>query len=309
MSHGHHIDGGSIDILQASAEGIRTVKLSLAMLAVLITVQAVVVAASGSVALLTDAVHHAADLFTSLPLWGALALARRPATRRFPYGYGRAEDLAGLFIALVIAGTGASVAWEAMQRLQDPLPIRNAWLVALAALLGYGGNELIARYRIRVGRRIGCAALVADGLHARTDSIISLGVGVGAVAAGFGVNLADPVVGLLISVMVVTTAVRIGASFAYRLMDGTSPELADQLRDAVGALPEVCAVPELRVTSLGLAQRVEATIEVPAELTFAQADEVRRSAEERVRMQTVVIGVRPVPESRPGDVEQPVRDF
>ena len=279
LCHRHDLGATVDDALVASAEGIRAVKVSLAMLVVLIGVQGMVAAISGSVALLTEAVHHAADLLTAPPLWVALALSRRPATRRFPYGYGRAEDLAGLFIAVVIAGTGVSVAWHSIQRLQDPPSLQHVWLVAAAGVIGAVGNELIARYRIRVGRRIGSEAMVAEGLHARTDSIISLGVVVGAMAAGFGVHLADPVVGLLIAAMVVTTAVRIGVSFAYRLMDGMSPQLADRLREVVVAVPEVCAVAELRVTAVGHCHRVEAIIDVPGELTFAQAKQVRQRVE------------------------------
>ena len=188
--------------MEASADGLRTLWLSLAALAVTALLQAVVVAVSGSVALLGDTLHNAADALTAVPLAIAFLAGRRPPTRRYTYGYGRAEDLAGIVIVVIIAASSALAAYEAATRLAHPRPVSHLVAVAIAALIGFTGNELVARYRIRTGRRIGSAALVADGLHARTDGFTSLAVllGVGGVAVGW--DWADPVVGLLITLAI-----------------------------------------------------------------------------------------------------------
>nr|BFD80618.1 hypothetical protein StreXyl84_00190 [Streptomyces sp. Xyl84] len=123
-------------------------------------------ALSGSVALLGDTIHNGADALTALPLGIAFVLGRRAANRRYTYGYGRAEDLAGIAIVLTIAASSALAAYEAVDRLLNPRDITHLWAVAIAALVGFAGNECVARYRITTGRRIGSAALVADGLHA-----------------------------------------------------------------------------------------------------------------------------------------------
>ena len=162
-SHDHRTDTA----LEASAEGWRTLWISLAALAVTAGAQAAVVALSGSVALLGDTLHNAADALTAVPIGVAFLLGRRRPTRRYTYGYGRAEDLAGIAIVVVISISCAVAAWAAVQRLADPRPVTHLAAVAVAAVLGFAGNELVARYRITTGRRIGSAALVADGRHAR----------------------------------------------------------------------------------------------------------------------------------------------
>ena len=188
--------------LESSAEGMRALWISLGVLAATTVIQAVVVAFSGSVALLGDTLHNAADALTAVPLGIAFLLGRRPPTRRYTYGYGRAEDLAGIAIVATIAASAAAAAYAAIGRLLNPHEVTNLWAVAVAALVGFVGNELVARYRIQVGRKIGSAALVADGLHARTDGFTSLAVLVGVGGVALGWKWADPVVGLLITVAI-----------------------------------------------------------------------------------------------------------
>jgi cation diffusion facilitator family transporter len=130
-----------------------------------------VVVASGSVALLGDTLHNFADALTAVPLLVAFRLARRPANTRYTYGYGRAEDLAGLFVVVMIALSSVLAGYAAIDRLLNPRSVTYLWAVAVAAMIGFAGNELVAGYRIRVGRRIGSAALIADGLHARADGL------------------------------------------------------------------------------------------------------------------------------------------
>jgi len=243
-------------------------------LAVTAILQGVVVALSGSVALLGDTLHNVADALTAVPLLVAFSLARRAATKRFTYGYGRAEDLAGLFVVAMIALSSALAAYTAMTRLLNPQEVSYLWAVAAAGIVGFVGNELVARYRIRVGRQIGSAALVADGLHARTDGFTSLAVLLGAGGLALGWTWADPVVGLLI-----TGAIsQVGA----RLMDTVDPELEEQATAAIGTVPGIHAVRDLRIRWIGHTMRAEADITVDATLTVEQAHDLAHHAEEHL---------------------------
>lgn len=215
----------------------RALWVSLAVLGTTALAQAAVVALSGSVALLGDTVHNAADALTALPLGVAFVLGRRAATRRFTYGYGRAEDLAGVAIVLTIAASAVFAAWAAVGRLLDPQPVRHLPFVAAAALIGFGGNEWVARHRIRVGREIGSAALVADGLHARTDGFASLAVLVGAGGAALGWQRADPLVGLAITAAIVLVLRDAAREVFRRLMDAVEPELVDRAEQALRQVP------------------------------------------------------------------------
>ena len=197
--HGHDHTDKVDDALRDSAAGIRAVKISLVVLGITAVAQLVVVALSGSVALFADTVHNFSDALTAVPLWIAFAVSRRSATRRYTYGFGRVEDLAGLFVVAVIAISALVAAVAAVRRLIDPVPLSHLSWVAVAGVVGFIGNEVVAVYRIRVGRRIGSAALRADGLHARTDGLTSLAVVAGAAGTALGYPAADPIVGLLIA--------------------------------------------------------------------------------------------------------------
>ncbi|MEK7411457.1 MAG: cation diffusion facilitator family transporter, partial [Actinomycetota bacterium] len=151
-----HDPADTIDnALSASAEGMRALKISLFALALTAAAQVVVVVITGSVALLADTIHNFADALTAVPLGVAFILARRAPTRRYTYGYGRAEDLAGIFIILMIAFSAGVAAWVAIQRLVHPREIEYYGMVVVAGLIGFVGNEFAASYRIRVGQRIG----------------------------------------------------------------------------------------------------------------------------------------------------------
>ena len=221
--HSHDASDKVDAAMEASAEGFRALWISLAILAGTALLQAVVVALSGSVALLGDTLHNAADALTAVPLGIAFVVGRRPPTRRYTYGYGRAEDLAGIVIVVVIAASSALAAYEAVTRLAHSRLVTNLLAVAVAAVIGFTGNELVARYRIRTGRKIGSAALVADGLHARTDGFTSLAVllGVGGVAVGW--DWADPIVGLLITVAILAVLRQAAREIYRRLMDAVRP--------------------------------------------------------------------------------------
>ena len=192
--------------------------------------------------MLADTIHNFSDALTAIPLWIAFALGTKAATRRYTYGYGRAEDLAGLFVIAMIALSAIIAGVESVRRLIHPVPIQHVGWVAAAGLVGFIGNELVAIYRIRVGRQIGSVALVADGLHARTDGFTSLAVLLGAGGVALGFPLADPIIGLLITVAILAvlrTAVR---DVFRRLMDGVDPTLVDAAEAALAAEPGVTAV-------------------------------------------------------------------
>lgn len=249
--HGHDPAEQVDDALEANSTGRRALWISLGLLGLTALAQAVVVAFTGSVALLGDTMHNIVDALTSVPLLVAFFWARRAATRRFTYGFGRGEDLAGLFILVMIALSAVLVAWEAVRRLLEPQAIQHLWAVALAGVIGFVGNELVARYRIRVGHRIGSAALVADGLHARTDGFTSLAVvlSAGGVAAGWG--WADPVVALLITVAIVGVLRSAGGQVWGRLMDSVDPALVTRAEEAAAATPSVTEVQRVRLRWTG----------------------------------------------------------
>jgi cation diffusion facilitator family transporter len=277
--HSHDASGKVDAAMEASAEGIRALWISLAILAGTAVLQAVVVAVSGSVALLGDTLHNATDALTAVPLGIAFVVGRRPPTRRYTYGYGRAEDLAGMVIVVVIAASSAVAAYEAVTRLAHPRPVTNLVAVAVAAVIGFTGNELVARYRIRTGRRIGSAALVADGLHARTDGFTSLAVllGVGGVAIGW--DWADPVVGLLITVAILAVLRQAAREIYRRLMDAVDPALVDQVEQALRATPGVLGVGQVRLRWIGHQLRAECEVIVHADASALQAHQVAVNAE------------------------------
>ncbi|MEV4364863.1 cation diffusion facilitator family transporter [Nonomuraea sp. NPDC049625] len=276
--HSHDASDSLDDALEASGEGIRALKISLIGLGVTAILQVVIVAISGSVALLADTVHNFADALTAVPLWFAFVLGRRAANRRYTYGYGRAEDIAGIFIVLTIAASAALAGYESIKRLFDPQEITNVGWVFAAGLIGFAGNELVAVYRIRVGRRIGSAALVADGLHARTDGLTSLAVVFSAAGVALGFPLADPIVGLIICAAIVMVLVTAAKEIYRRLMDGVDPALISRAEEVLSSVPEVTAVHTIRMRWVGHRLRSEVSIQATESLSFAEAHQVADQA-------------------------------
>ncbi|MGW3121984.1 cation diffusion facilitator family transporter [Streptomyces sp. NPDC001107] len=277
--HSHETADKLDSALESSARGTRALWVSLGVLGATAVVQAVVVVLSGSVALLGDTVHNAADALTAVPLGIAFVLGRRAATRRFTYGYGRAEDLAGIAIVLTIAASAAFAAWAAVDRLLDPRPVAHIPAVAVAALVGFAGNEWVARHRIRVGREIGSAALVADGLHARTDGFTSLAVLLGAGGSALGWQLADPLVGLAITAAIALVLRDAAREVFRRVMDAVDPELVDRAERALREVPGVREVGELRLRWIGHRLRAEVAVVVDGEATVRTAHGIAVEAE------------------------------
>jgi cation diffusion facilitator family transporter len=245
-------------------------------------IQAAVVVLSGSVALLGDTLHNLADALTAVPLLVAFSLARRPPTKRLTYGYGRAEDLGGLFVVAMIALSSLLAGYESIRRLIHPQHVSHLWAVAAAAVVGFLGNELVAQYRIRVGRQIGSAALVADGLHARTDGFTSLAVLLGAGGLALDWRWADPVVGLVITVAILGVLRSAISQVGARLMDAVDPDLVDQATQAVRSVDGVQDVRELRIRWIGHTLRAEADLTVDPTISVAAAHDLAHHAEEHL---------------------------
>jgi cation diffusion facilitator family transporter len=277
--HSHDAADSVDSALESSEAGIRAVKTSLLVLGLTAIAQVVIVTISGSIALAADTIHNFSDALTAVPLWIAFALGTKAATRRYTYGFGRVEDLAGLFVVAMITLSAIIAGYEAMMRLIHPQPIEHLGWVALAGLLGFIGNEWVALYRIRVGRRIGSAALVADGLHARTDGFTSLAVLVGAGGVALGFPLADPIVGLFITVAILAvlrTAVR---DVFRRLIDGVDPKFIDTAEATLAAQPGVRSVHSVRMRWIGHRLHADAELDIDPKLSLAEAHRIAHNSE------------------------------
>ena len=280
--HSHDSADKVDSAMEASRDGMRALWISLAVLGATAAAQALIVVFSGSVALLGDTLHNVADALTAVPLGIAFWLGRRAATRAYTYGFGRAEDLAGIVIVLVIAASSIAAGWLAIERLVNPQEMTHVPWVFAAGLIGFVGNEVVARYRITVGRRIGSAALVADGLHARTDGFTSLAVVFAAAGAWAGWSWADPVVGLVITVAIAFVLKDAAREVYHRLMDRVDPELVDRAEQTLRAIPGVHDVSGLKLRWIGHRMHAEAAIVVGADLTLLAAHEIAADAEHQL---------------------------
>ncbi|MBX7433171.1 cation diffusion facilitator family transporter [Mycobacterium sp. Y57] len=295
--HGDRLDAA----LQDSRAGIRAVKISLVVLGATAAAQLTVVAVSGSAALLSDTVHNFSDALTAVPLWIAFAMSGRAATRRYTYGFGRVEDVAGLAVVVMIAISALVALVESVRRLVDPVPLTHLGAVMVAGLIGFLGNEAVALYRIRVGRRIGSAALRADGMHARADGLTSLAVVVGAVGAALGFPIADPVVGLLIAVAIIGVLVVAARDVFGRLLDRVDPELVDTAVRVLGGRPGVRGVRRVRMRWVGHRLEADADLDVDRTLSLAQAHALAHDAEHELahaidKLSSVVVHAYPAHE-------------
>ena len=258
------------------------VKWSFVGLFITALVQIVVVVLSGSVALLSDTIHNFGDAMTAVPLWIAFALTRLGASRRFTFGYGRVEDLAGVVVVLIILFSAVVAGYQAIDRLIQPQPVGLLWAVAVAGAVGFTGNEAVAIFRIRVGRQIGSAALVADGYHARTDGWTSLAVVVGAGGVWLGYPLADPIVGLIIAAAILVIVWQSGKAVFTRLLDGVDPQVIDEIEQAVSDVSGVEAVAEVRARWVGHRLRADVNVAVDPDLSVAEGHAIAREVNHRL---------------------------
>src|SRR5215471_3264992 len=231
-SHHHHTHGAVDPALLTTERGIWAIKWSFVGLFATGVFQTIVVLLSGSVALLADTIHNMADAGTAIPLWVAFALGRKKPSRRFTYGYGRVEDLAGITILLIILMSAIAAGYESIQRFFHPQKVEYLWAVIVASIIGFAGNEGVAIFRIKVGEEIGSAALIADGYHARVDGFASLAVLFGALGIWMGYPLADPIVGLIIAVTILGVVWKSVKAVLLRVLDGVEPEVLNKVHGA-----------------------------------------------------------------------------
>jgi cation diffusion facilitator family transporter len=308
--HAHRHTHGVVDpTITTTDRGIWAIKWSFLILAATAVLQLIIVYVSDSVALLADTIHNIADAGTAIPLWVAFVLARRKPTQTFTYGYGRVEDFAGLAIVLIILLSALVAGYEAVDRLFHPRPVMYLGWLATAGVIGFLGNEAVAVFRIRIGRQINSAALIADGYHARTDGLTSLAVVVGAVGVWMGFQLADPIIGLIITVVILGIVWQSAKAVLTRMLDGVEPEVVSELRHAAQHASGVLSVESVRARWLGHRLYAEMTLAVDPALSLADArkvaDDVKKHARghlpalESLRVEAVPASGRERPERRP----------
>ena len=277
--HSHDAADSIDSTLKASAEGLGALKISLILLGITAGFQLVIVIISRSVGLLADTVHNFGDALTAVPLAAAFWLSRRPPNNRYTYGYGRSEDLAAIFIVLTILASSAVAAWEAINRLIHPQKLEHLPWVIAAGIVGFLGNEAVAQYRIRVGRKIGSAALEADGYHARTDGFTSLAVVLGAIGVAVGWKLADPIIGLAITVAILVVVKNAARDIYGRLMDAVDPALVKHVTKMLEKTDGDEGVTNVRIRWIGHELNAEADILSAGTLSLTQAHEIAENAE------------------------------
>lgn len=279
-AHSHtHAPGG--ERATDNAAGLRVVMIATAGMLVVAVVEFGFFAVSHSAGLLSDALHNLGDVLTTTALWIAFLIARRPATSRHTYGFHRAEDLAGAFIALVIVASAGAAAFESYRRLVGSgHPTQLGWGIG-AALFGFAGNELLAQYKMREGQRLNSQPLIADGQHSRADGLTSLAAAVGLMLVFFGIPKADPIAGLIISAAILYILADVGREVFGRLMDAVEPETVEQIRGLAQQTPGVRVVGDLRARWAGRRLYAAMNIGVDGAMPLTEAHAIA----ERVRQE------------------------
>jgi cation diffusion facilitator family transporter len=309
---GHHHDHGAhghshgvVDpSIATTAEGLWALKWSFFVLIATALLQVAVVMISGSVGLLADTIHNFGDAATAIPLGIAFLFARRRPNKRFTFGYGRVEDLAGVTIVFVILFSAIVAGYESIDRFFHPHDISHLEAVAVASVIGFLGNEGVAIFRIRVGRRIGSAALIADGHHARVDGWTSLAVLAGVLGVWLGYPLADPIVGLLITLAIFGIVLQTGKQIFSRVLDGVDPYVIDEIRHAAAHVSQVKEVTDVRARWLGHRLHAEVNVTLPSQITLAAAhtiaEEVRHQLLHHLKFLSLVV-IHVDPEEKSGE--------
>jgi cation diffusion facilitator family transporter len=253
--------------------------------------QVFVVILTQSVALLADTIHNFSDAFSSIPLFIAFALSRRTIlNKKYPYGYGRAEDLAGLFILLLIAGSAVLVFVESFHRLLNPIAPKYLGVLSIAAVIGYLGNEFVARYRIKIGRKIQSEALIADGFHSRTDAYMSLSVLIGAIGAYFGLPIIDPIIGVIIGVMILFILRDASKKILLRIMDGIDPTILSTIEEETNKVENVVKVVDAKARWVGRTILAEVEIIINRDYTVKNAYQIGEEVRKNLKSKLPLLG-------------------
>ena len=249
----------------------RAVAVSAVGLAVTGVVELLLAVLTGSVGLLGDAIHNLSDVSTSAVVFLGFRLSRRPATERYPYGLERAEDLAGVGIAVVIWASAAFAGYESVRKLLGHGHTAHLSAGIAGAVIGIVGNQVVARYKFHVGKRIGSATLVADARHSWLDALSSAGALAGLIAVAAGLPWGDPVAGLAVTAFICHVGYEVTADVVHRLADGIDPETIHAAEAAAGSVPGVIHA-HARARWTGRTLRVEIEGWVDPGMTTREAD-------------------------------------
>ncbi len=278
-SHTH----GTVDpSILATSKGLWAVKWSFIGLLITAVLQISIVYISGSVALLADTIHNFGDASTAIPLAIAFSLARKKPSKCFSYGYGRVEDLAGVIIVFLILFSAVVAGYESVTRFFNPQPVGHLQAVAAAGIIGCVGNELVAQFRMKVGKEIGSAALIADGYHARVDGFTSLAVLIGAAGVWLGYPIIDPLIGMLITITILKIVFDTSKLVFTRLLDGVEPEVIDKVKNVAESVEGVCEVTDLRVRWIGHRLHAEINASVSPSLSVTGGHEIANAVREKL---------------------------
>lgn len=266
----------AVDDVGERRQANHAVVVSAAGLALTGLIELAIALVSGSVALLGDALHNLSDVSTSLVVFVGFRASRKIVTERYPYGYERAEDLAGIGVALVIWGSALVAGFESVSKLlRHGGTTHLGWGIA-AAVVGIAGNQLVARYKLVVGRRIGSATMVADAKHSWLDALSSAGAMVGLIGVALGWGWADAIAGIIVTGFICHVGWEVTADIAHRLLDGVDPEIittAETVATAVHGVNHAHA----RARWTGRTLRVEVEGFLDPDTALAAADRIGRS--------------------------------
>jgi cation diffusion facilitator family transporter len=249
----------------------RAVGVSAAGLAVTGIAELLVAVLTGSVGLLGDAIHNLSDVSTSAVVFLGFRLSRKGPTERYPYGLERAEDLAGIGIAVVIWASAAFAGWESVRKLLEHGTTSHVALGIAGAALGIAGNQVVARYKLVIGRRINSATLVADARHSWLDALSSAGALVGLIAVALGWRWGDPIAGIAVTMFICHVGYEVTADVVHRLADGVDPAVIASAEEAAGSVDGVVHA-HARARWTGRTLRVEIEGWVDRDLTVSGAD-------------------------------------
>lgn len=281
-SHEGHTHGSIDPSIITTKKGLWAVKWSFIGLMATFIIQIVVVFFTGSVALLADTIHNLGDAITAIPLGIAFLFALKKPSKKFTYGYGRVEDIAGVIIILLILFSAIIAGYQAINRIMHPQIIQNIWAVIVASIIGFVGNEAVAIFRIKVGKEIGSAALVADGYHARIDGFTSLAVLFGAIGVILGFPLADPIIGLLITVTILKIVWDSVKTVFLRLLDGVETEYFDEIKHSLNHVKGIKEILNIKARWSGHQLLVEVFIRISSKLSIVQAHDIIEEVEHEI---------------------------
>ncbi len=266
----------AVDDASERRQANRAVAVSAVGLALTGLLELAIAVVSGSVALLGDALHNLSDVSTSALVFVGFRASRKVPTERYPYGYERAEDLAGLGVALVIWGSAVVAGFESVTKLLRHGGTGHVGWGIAAAAVGIAGNQLVARYKLAVGRRIRSATMVADAKHSRLDALSSAGAMLGLIGVALGWGWADAVAGMVVTGFICHVGWEVTADIAHRLLDGVDPEIITTAEAVAATIPGVTHA-HARARWTGRTLRVEVEGFLHPDTPLAAADQIGRS--------------------------------